>query len=462
MANIKLSAQEISELRNRAIQDVNKREGDFGSRTDILRRLQKEQRKKLGFDDIKGHTTVEGKKRSKLARIASQRARHELNELIARREKKIENAIRPLRSQALKKKTQRIRAEERVTGRRNARSADQLRVKRTATSKENIELFTNRQSRRSIREEANLSREQRDELSRQEAQAKVDIESDPQASSAFNKVNEFLLDLTPEDIDGFEEQAADQFDDFFDEQRGFVNENLQRKLSNLNADFKFMSDREEKDMKEKVAKLDKTTADTLSESLDELNSRGMLNGGALRKISRNIIEESMVQLKSAEAVRDFVLRQATETLQQGTEEAEFLARKKLSDLGQQQKEAERIEVQRLADLESERRLKLQEAAGAGAPSAPQSETQSALSRAQQQVAFRDKGAARISQINPSAAPSFTATRSSRRGSGRRRPSVSAAELRARGRASTRRVSSRVSSRSRRAAAVDRRRASRRR
>ena len=427
MARIELNSKELSALRNRAIQTVNKKEGDFGDRNTILNRLREEQRQKLGFNDIRGTTTAENKKRSKLSRIASQRARNELNELIARREQKIENAIRPLRSEALVKKRKVQRAFEQKRGIQLSRSEDQRSVAKRATSQRDIELQTSRPSRRSLIGGVNLSRDQRDTLSRLEAEEQVGIQSDPARQSSFDQVNEFLLGITDEDIDRFEREAADQFDDYFDEQRGFVNEALQNKISDLNQNFNFLNKQEEFTLQQKVKRLDKDASKILSDNLDTLQERGLLSGGSLRRFATSVIEARAEDLLSAEKFKEFALEGADIKRGQGLRDAEFTARKDLSDLEQRQREAEMTEVQRLADLESARQLEFQRASGA--ENVRQPGTQTGLERAQAQVAATDAGAARISQINPQAAPSFTATRAPASRTPARRAPITSAEIR---------------------------------
>jgi len=419
---VNLSHEELEEIRKKATVMAGPRK-----KGDLFEEIRQDELRRKGFFDIKGFTLAEQRKKSKVSKTASQRARFLVNEIRGRRQRKIDNIMGRLRKVALKKKVKVERGKALVKAGEKAKSSDQLRAQRTATSQRDIDLQTNRPSRRSLIGGVNLSRDQRDTLSRLEAEEQVGIQSDPARQSSFDQVNEFLLGITDEDIDRFEREAADQFDDYFDEQRGFVNEALQNKISDLNQNFNFLNKQEEFTLQQKVKRLDKDASKILSDNLDTLQERGLLSGGSLRRFATSVIEARAEDLLSAEKFKEFALEGADITRQQGTRDAEFTARKDLSDLEQRQREAEMTEVQRLADLESARQLEFQRASGA--EDVRQPGTQTGLERAQAQVAATDAGAARISQINPQAAPSFTATRAPASRTPARRAPITSAEIR---------------------------------
>ena len=202
--------------------------------------------------------------------------------------------------------------------------------------------------------------EQTKNISRANAEAGVTNYS----NKGFSDYQAYIDNLSQEDEAQFEKEARAQFEKHFEEERKFVQRNLERKIGDMNENFNFLSEKEEFALKKKIRDTDSATAESLSNSLDALNERGLLNGGALRRYAQDIMDERLQQIGDAEKMKEFAIRGAQLSKDQGEDEVKFAAERDTLILNRKQREAERLEVSRLADMEAERWATAQEQAGA--------------------------------------------------------------------------------------------------
>ncbi len=210
---------------------------------------------------------------------------------------------------------------------------------------------------------------------RSEAEAEYAIKNDPELADKFGSVQTIWKTLENEPaqsredlIKQLEDQAASLVDKPYEQEKEAVNEALKLKLQNLNDKFNLFSDQQKYELDTAIDGLDRSSAETLTTTLESLARRGVLDSGLLRRIANGVVEKREQGVAEATQIAQYALQGQRQTLQYGEDTTNLQARQAILGIEQEQDFARRSRFMDLLELNNDQLMLLEEISGGTLPS----------------------------------------------------------------------------------------------
>jgi hypothetical protein len=209
---------------------------------------------------------------------------------------------------------------------------------------------------------------------RGEREAEFTVKNDPELREKFGAIQTIFKAMEEEApekreqlMKQLQEQANALVDTSFEKDKSSINEALNLKLRQLNDQFKLFSDQQQFELERTISSIDRVSAETLSDTLESLAGRGLLDSGMLRRIANEVVEKREIGVSEAQKIADFGLRGERQKLQFSTDAANLQARRAIFGTEQDQEFSRISRFMDLLELNNDQLMLLEEISGAKLP-----------------------------------------------------------------------------------------------
>lgn len=231
-------------------------------------------------------------------------------------------------------------AEARAESERAA-AAERLRVqKEQATARDIVEKRGNVSTVKGRFAKDKKSEEERKNLNFLEAQARMQIANDPDDRSRFTQIIDFDEAVDDDEAKRLMDVARDSIDQYYTDRENETKARLALNLKKLNENFKLYSQESQFLLETAVGKIDRDTAESLLEGINDAQTRGILDSGLLLSSAKKIVEAHERSTDFEERTTEFGMLKQTLARDLGIEEANLIQKESLGELERDRREEE--------------------------------------------------------------------------------------------------------------------------